>query len=694
MAVVEKSFSVHPNVIKSIILEQAGDTCKALAELVMNSVDAKATCVDIELSSTHFVVRDDGFGFKSKQEVLDYFGTFGTPHDDSDETTYGVFRIGRGQCFAKAKTYWRSGYLGMSVDLDGLQERTDVGYELHEFKDEFKGCEIRGEFYDSLHTESGCLNALHFNEQLKETIGNFSKYADQGSNTIQNLLSVSLPKGMNSRFFARLFELLLMVDIPVRVNGVQITKRLNMDYLFSTPSADFYCFSKRSVGTGIFYLNQGIHITTMAFPVPCVVNFKKKPRLNMARNSISKDCEIYKESYQKLLEYCFQAVIQKNPKFKDYYHSITDDLLRTEYSTVEKMIRLAQLPNSLKHDDFIEFLKLIPVHIISAHISKINLVEFLDFLDGSEFEREIYLADFDTVKEKGSGAILAEMERWDEAVDIVFSIGNRDVDSSVFFNIDMINSHNGYATNYEYFFGHLEEIDLELETLKKSTNIQLIKGKVVCGKAKEISNSLIGKNSELISLLEQIVYGAREYLQARLKNLSIGEPHPLTDNEPIQVRFLNDFLVDMLSTGVSDYSCYVYLDGQHFMLFNHRALVKALKGLPSGYSTLKESIASSVYLSMMNADFDKNKPMHVLHDLRMKNEAMLFDSEGILGLLNRLDEKLVGYSLQRFPPKKFTRTHLKATQKKIGVYQEFFADMGGISPTIDSVLKEIIAVES
>lgn len=694
MTVVERSFSVHPSVIKSIILEQAGDTCKALAELVMNSVDAKATYVDIELSSTHFVVRDDGIGFKSKQDVLDYFGTFGTPHAE-DDATYGVFRIGRGQCFAKAKTYWRSGCLGMSVDLDGLQERTDVGYELHEFEDEFKGCEIHGEFYDSLHTESGCLNAHHFNDQLQETIGNFAKYADQGSNSIQNLLSVNLPRGMNNRFFARLFELLLMVDTPVRINGVQVTKRLKMDHLFSTPLADFYCFTKRSVGTGIYYLNQGIHITTIAFPVPCVVNFKKKPKLNMARNSISKDCEIYQDSHHQLLEYGFQAVLKKDPRFKDYFQFIVEKMVEREYSTISSMIRQAQMPISMRYDDFIEFIKLIPVNIISAHRPKMNLMEFLDVIDGSNIERDVFLSELNFVREKGVGAILEELAKRDDDIDVVFGVANTRVSANIFVNIDLaIEYLSGFLTSYRFFINDLSYINLDIGSTKLSSDIQLVKGKVVCGEAQELTNSLIEKNSELISLLEEVTQEARELLQGRLKNLNIDEPHPLADIEPINVRFLKYFPRNIDSTGLSDYSCYVYLDNQHFVIFDYRSLIDALKKLPQQYSTLCDSIALSIYLSLLNADFKSNKPMHILHDLRKKNEEMLFDYEGILDLINHLDEKIVEYSLKRFPPKKFTVSHLRSIQKKLGVYQGLFADTGGISPDIDAVLTEILAVES
>lgn len=138
-------FELDPQIIHHIIYSQAGSIGKAIIELVMNSVDAGATAVALDISSDGFSCHDDGEGFASRDDVLRYFGRFGTPHQDGD-ATYGRFRLGRGQIMAHARTLWRSRRWQMAVDTREM----GYHYELEEPGDDQAGCAISGEWYEPL----------------------------------------------------------------------------------------------------------------------------------------------------------------------------------------------------------------------------------------------------------------------------------------------------------------------------------------------------------------------------------------------------------------------------------------------------------------------------------------------------------------------------------------------------------------
>lgn len=86
-------FELDPQIIHHIIYSQAGSIGKAIIELLMNSVDARATAVRLSMTKEGFECSDDGNGFANREDVVRYFGRFGTPHEEGD-ATYGRFRLG------------------------------------------------------------------------------------------------------------------------------------------------------------------------------------------------------------------------------------------------------------------------------------------------------------------------------------------------------------------------------------------------------------------------------------------------------------------------------------------------------------------------------------------------------------------------------------------------------------------------
>ncbi|RMQ18651.1 hypothetical protein ALQ08_04663, partial [Pseudomonas syringae pv. delphinii] len=92
-----------------------------------------------------FHCADDGRGFASRNDVLRYFGRFGTPHQEGD-ATYGRFRLGRGQIMAHAKTRWASNDWQMTVDTRSM----GYNYDLDDLEHGAPGCSIEGIWYEPL----------------------------------------------------------------------------------------------------------------------------------------------------------------------------------------------------------------------------------------------------------------------------------------------------------------------------------------------------------------------------------------------------------------------------------------------------------------------------------------------------------------------------------------------------------------
>ena len=138
-------FELDPEIIHHIIHSQAGSIGKAIIELLMNSVDADATSVQLTMTNKGFKCVDNGRGFASRDDVLRYFGRFGTPHQEGD-ATYGRFRLGRGQIMAHATTEWISNGWVMTVDTRSM----GYNYDLEDLPEPAQGCSITGTWYDPL----------------------------------------------------------------------------------------------------------------------------------------------------------------------------------------------------------------------------------------------------------------------------------------------------------------------------------------------------------------------------------------------------------------------------------------------------------------------------------------------------------------------------------------------------------------
>ena len=246
-----ENFTIDPNIIYSIISNQAGSLGKALLECVMNSVDAGATRVDIKIAKNTAVMTDDGEGFKSREEIREWFGKFGFFHAEGARK-YGQFGLGRGQLWSFASTLWLTNKFSMDVDI----KNRGLNYEVDEVAKPIKGTSIQAKFYTPL--------------------------------TTQDILTTT----------NELRELCQYSPIPILVNGEAITIDFAKEKWSEQTDDAYFRFSSSKRSLTVY--NQGVLVRSYPasqFGIGGVIVTKDGVRLtlNMARNDIIvATCKIWK----------------------------------------------------------------------------------------------------------------------------------------------------------------------------------------------------------------------------------------------------------------------------------------------------------------------------------------------------------------------------------------------------------------
>lgn len=279
-----RQFNVHPGIIKHLIKEQAGTFVKAVVELVMNSIDAGATRVDLNfMEDGTFTVKDNGRGFADRKEIEMFFETFGSPHAEGD-ARFGRFRIGRGQIMAYANTIWRSGKYKMDVRL--LSDDSPLGYSLHETVEVLAGCHIEGTV-----TDKSVLREIQYSGLMKTSWG----YA------------------ANSDFV----RAIRFLDVPIFVGGEQVNTPPSTCAWSAEDGFGYYLFDESSE---LKVYNLGIHVASAPrreFFAGGTFVSKKPIRLNMARNAwFSHGCEVI-ENLIKVSSRAFRKAVAKSAKIND-----------------------------------------------------------------------------------------------------------------------------------------------------------------------------------------------------------------------------------------------------------------------------------------------------------------------------------------------------------------------------------------
>lgn len=161
----KRSFSIHPEMIYSLIKAQAGTLSKAVLENVMNSIDAGANKVLIDITRTTLSITDNGHGFRSIDEINECFDVFGFPHEAGNRT-FGQFGIGRAQAWSFTSAIWKTNTFCMNVDI----KNRGLDYELLDNQVQVDGLQITSKFYTPQTT--------HEIELFKQELTELALYAE------------------------------------------------------------------------------------------------------------------------------------------------------------------------------------------------------------------------------------------------------------------------------------------------------------------------------------------------------------------------------------------------------------------------------------------------------------------------------------------------------------------------------------
>jgi hypothetical protein len=247
-----RDLSMHPKLLMDTIKRQAGTLQKANLEGVMNAIEAGSPVVRIELvvkdGKARLSIGDDGIGIETKEELIHHFETFGTPHDESENTYWKQFRMGRGQMFAFGKNVWRTATFQMEVDI----ENKGLTYNLIENLPFVKGCQIDIDLY-------------------KNPVG----YSHNSIESYKEMIT----------------EQVKFMEGKILFNGEQInTPASTCNWDFQDENA-YYLFN---IGTDFIVYNLGAFVMkpTDLGMVGIAVS-KKQVKVNFARNDIQHDCPVY-----------------------------------------------------------------------------------------------------------------------------------------------------------------------------------------------------------------------------------------------------------------------------------------------------------------------------------------------------------------------------------------------------------------
>lgn len=118
----QRGFESTEGLIRKVITKQSASLSKAVLEAIMNSVDANASSVSVQIEEDHISIEDDGDSM-TKSDIVTYFEQFGLDDQDIEDKDFGKFRMGRGQIFNFGVNVWRAleHYMVISINDDQVE---------------------------------------------------------------------------------------------------------------------------------------------------------------------------------------------------------------------------------------------------------------------------------------------------------------------------------------------------------------------------------------------------------------------------------------------------------------------------------------------------------------------------------------------------------------------------------------------
>jgi len=277
MAISTLTFEAHEALIISNIERQAGSVGKAILEGTMNGIEAcnkadvpaqvwidfKSNDAQVGEPGSVLRIKDLGCGITTKQQILDWWKTFGTPHEDSEKKIWANFRMGRGQMFTYGRNIWRTGTFRLEYDHNtppaerNYPSDSRIQFGLEEGLDPFEGCEIEIHFY-------------------KNPVGPGGSYA-----------SVEALK-------ADVRQQIEFMEGSIYFNDEQINTPASLCRWDDETEEAYFLWG---IGTELTVYNIGAYVCGYSIPrmgVSGVVVSKKQLRLNYPRNAVMQDaCPVW-----------------------------------------------------------------------------------------------------------------------------------------------------------------------------------------------------------------------------------------------------------------------------------------------------------------------------------------------------------------------------------------------------------------
>lgn len=283
-----RTFVMHENLLRDVIQRQAGSIGKAVLEGVMNLIEAGATEGNVTLEPSRIVIRDNGRGFETRDEILEAFEVFGKSDERKAKAgRWAEFQMGRGQLMAFGKTTYRTRTFEMVVDI-GQEARGSVGYELRQGLDDLPGCTVTVDLFEELDEWS----VVHTIDEIKRAI----RY----------------------------------VDVPVTLNGTVVTVDPSTEkWSFQDENAYYRVATQK---TELELYNLGVFVSSNTYwGVGGVIVSKKRLALNFARNDVLSNCAVWKAVLKEFKKRTGAAVLEKKaPTAKDVQF-IVEELLEGRF---------------------------------------------------------------------------------------------------------------------------------------------------------------------------------------------------------------------------------------------------------------------------------------------------------------------------------------------------------------------------
>ena len=229
-----EKFEMSEDLLRSVILKQAGSVLKAIQECVQNALDAEATIIKLDISQKGFSFYDNGCGM-TKWQIDSFFKIFGNSSKKGQKDKIGAFGMGRGQVFSFGYTVWRTKEWKISVNI-----MRRLGYKIRKIKEIVDGTDICCTFFKPI-------ESWEFGSIANKIKGYF------------------LPLG----------------DIKFYINGTLYKPQIVVSTILS--NKDFTVFGSNAFSGHIF--SQNLYVRTVNTMFDYNINCNKKMGLNFARNA-------------------------------------------------------------------------------------------------------------------------------------------------------------------------------------------------------------------------------------------------------------------------------------------------------------------------------------------------------------------------------------------------------------------------